>query len=92
MATRSSFSSSPSSSPAASSLAASSHDQPELAHGDGLFDKIKAMSTKLTTVYGPMPAAFLPWDTSLIGTVIGLICAQVGFYRASLPRESYSTV
>jgi hypothetical protein len=44
--------------------------------GGGLFDEIKAMSTKLTTVYGPTPAAFLPWDTSLIGTVIGLICAQ----------------
>ena len=61
---------------AVSSSSSSSSAASELVQGDGLFDKIKAMSMHLTPVYGPMPAAFLPWDTSLIGTVIGLICAQ----------------
>ena len=43
---------------------------------EGLLDKILEMGSRFTRVYGELPAAFLPWETSLIGTVVGLICAQ----------------
>ena len=43
---------------------------------ENLEEKMTDFCTRCETVYGPMPFATQHWGTSLLGTLVGLVCAQ----------------
>ena len=56
---------------------------------DNAEEKMTAFNAALAPVYGDLPFAQLEWGTSILGTLVGLICAQtVRPPLTSPPRDS----